>query len=312
MTIRVYWLIAMAVAAMFLIAPLSAQAQSRTFVSGVGDDVNPCSRTAPCKTFAGAISKTAAGGEINCIDSGAYGTVTITKSIAIVCDGVEAGMLVSNVSGIVVNAATSDTVFLSGLDLFGINAAVSGVNILKAKSVQIANSKIRGFTVAGVNVAPSAAGSSVKVDVVDTILADNPGVGILVKPTSSASARLMLARVHVDRSGSDGLALNGTATTGTVMSVVVDSVFASNSANGVNVVSNGAATEALLDRISSFDNVTGIVATGGGARARFTHSNISANATGVSQGSSGFALSFENNAIVGNTANGAFSTTALK
>ncbi|MGH6924391.1 MAG: right-handed parallel beta-helix repeat-containing protein, partial [Propylenella sp.] len=75
-------------------APAFAQA-SRTWVSGVGDDANPCSRTAPCKTFAGAISKTAAGGEINCLDPGGFGAVTITKSISIICTGVEAGVLVA-------------------------------------------------------------------------------------------------------------------------------------------------------------------------------------------------------------------------
>ena len=72
-------------------APAHAQA-TRTWVSGVGDDVNPCSRTAPCKTFAGAISKTAAGGEINCLDPGGFGAVTITKSLAISCEGVTAGI----------------------------------------------------------------------------------------------------------------------------------------------------------------------------------------------------------------------------
>src|SRR5512133_1207923 len=73
---------------------LNAQA-TRTWVSGVGDDVNPYSRTAPCKTFAGAISKTAAGGEINIIDPGGFGAVTITKSITIRSDHIEAGVLVS-------------------------------------------------------------------------------------------------------------------------------------------------------------------------------------------------------------------------
>src|SRR3954449_10335073 len=73
-------------------APASAQA-TRTWVSGVGDDVNPCSRTAPCKTFAGAISKTAINGEINCLDPGGYGAVTITKSITIKCEGVIGGIL---------------------------------------------------------------------------------------------------------------------------------------------------------------------------------------------------------------------------
>src|SRR5436309_12145423 len=80
-------------------APAHAQA-SRTWVSGVGDDANPCSRTAPCKTFAGAISKTAAGGEINCLDSGGFGAVTIIKSMTILCQGVVGGVLASSVNGI--------------------------------------------------------------------------------------------------------------------------------------------------------------------------------------------------------------------
>src|ERR1700709_2551311 len=99
----------LAIAAGFLVpllasAPASAQA-TRTWVSGVGDDLNPCSRTAPCKTFAGAISKTAASGEINCIDSGGFGAVTITKAITISCEGVTAGILATlGTSGIIVNA----------------------------------------------------------------------------------------------------------------------------------------------------------------------------------------------------------------
>src|SRR6476646_8912018 len=88
----------------------SANAQAtRTWVSGVGDDANPCSRTAPCKTFAGAISKTATGGEINCLDPGGFGGVTITKSIQIICL-VEAGVLVSGTNGIVVNAPAGSEV----------------------------------------------------------------------------------------------------------------------------------------------------------------------------------------------------------
>src|ERR1044071_276216 len=90
-----------------------AQAQSRTWVSGVGDDLNPCSRTAPCKTFAGAISKTSAGGIINCIDPGGFGTVTITKSIEIDCLNTKAGMLAAGTNGVNVNAA-GITVVLRG------------------------------------------------------------------------------------------------------------------------------------------------------------------------------------------------------
>src|SRR5207244_7083968 len=104
-------------------APAQAQA-TRTWVSGVGDDVNPCSRTAPCKTFAGAISKTAAGGEISCLDPGGFGTVTITKSIVIDCDYTEGGVLGAGTNGINVNDSTTATpgtivVYLRGLDIEG-------------------------------------------------------------------------------------------------------------------------------------------------------------------------------------------------
>src|SRR6185503_11831748 len=101
-----------------LSAPAAAQA-TRTWVSGVGDDANPCSRTAPCKTFAGAISKTAPGGEINVLDPGGFGALTITKAISIICDYTEGGVLVSGSNGFIINAGASDTIYLSGLDFHG-------------------------------------------------------------------------------------------------------------------------------------------------------------------------------------------------
>src|SRR5690606_36704243 len=97
--------------------PANAQA-IRTWVSGVGDDVNPCSRTAPCKTFSGAISKTAAGGEINCLDPGGFGAVTITKSITIDCTGTFGSVLAAGVSGVIVNGANI-VVSLRGLSING-------------------------------------------------------------------------------------------------------------------------------------------------------------------------------------------------
>src|SRR5512142_1677847 len=110
---------------------VSAQA-TRTWVSGVGDDANPCSRTAPCKTFAGAISKTAAGGEINCLDPAGYGTVTITKAITIYCEGVVGSILGSGTNGVNVNAAATDHIVLRGLDIEGAGTGLKGVNILQA------------------------------------------------------------------------------------------------------------------------------------------------------------------------------------
>src|SRR5687768_18483244 len=117
--IRMLAVVFIALAA-FAATPASAQA-TRTWVSGVGDDVNPCSRTAPCKTFAGAISKTAAGGEINCLDPGGFGAVTIIKSMTIACQYTEGGALAGG-NGVVVNLpASTDVVVLRGLDIFGVN-----------------------------------------------------------------------------------------------------------------------------------------------------------------------------------------------
>src|SRR4030081_2373538 len=111
-----------------LIVPSSANAQAtRTWVSGVGDDANPCSRTAPCKTFPGAITKTAAGGEINVLDPGGFGAVTITKSITISSECTEAGVLVSGTNGIVVSAGPSDVVIIRGLDIQGLGTGLSGI-----------------------------------------------------------------------------------------------------------------------------------------------------------------------------------------
>src|SRR5436853_1338727 len=116
-------------------APASAQA-SRTWVSGVGDDANPCSRTAPCKTFPGAISKTAQGGEINCLDPGGFGTVTITKAITLNCTNTLGSILASGVPAIIINAQPADRVVLRGLELRGINQALTpgtiGIRILAA------------------------------------------------------------------------------------------------------------------------------------------------------------------------------------
>src|SRR6202790_1343767 len=143
-----YFILKTALFAVIFVSLANAQA-SRTWVSGVGDDVNPCSRTAPCKTFAGSISKTAAGGEINCIDPGGFGALTITKSITISCEIGTAGVLVAGTNGIVVNAASTDIVTLKGLDFDGVGTGLSGISILSAATVHVRKSMIRNFKAGG-------------------------------------------------------------------------------------------------------------------------------------------------------------------
>src|SRR3954449_6523977 len=145
-----------------LALPASASAQAtRTWVSGVGDDANPCSRTAPCKTFAGAISKTANGGEINCLDPGGFGGVTIGKSLTIKCHYTEGGVLVAGTNAIVVNATATDKVTLRGLDINGIGVgaptSLTGVKVLSARHVNIIDNEIYRFQAGVVNAPTSAA-----------------------------------------------------------------------------------------------------------------------------------------------------------
>src|ERR1700729_816242 len=112
---------ALAVVGVLLFGSTAFAQATRTWVSGVGDDANPCSRTAPCKTFAGAISKTSSGGEIDCLDPGGFGALTITKPITILC-GIAGtgGVLVSGTNGIVVSLSTFGQVVLDGLDFEGL------------------------------------------------------------------------------------------------------------------------------------------------------------------------------------------------
>src|SRR6185436_5160980 len=126
---------------------------TRTWVSGVGDDVNPCSRTAPCKTFAGAISKTATGGEINILDPGGYGAVTITKSITIDGNGSFGSILASGTNGVIINApggtVTLRHLFINGA---GTTLGINGVRILSAKKVIIEDCTISNFSQKGIDV----------------------------------------------------------------------------------------------------------------------------------------------------------------
>jgi len=187
-----------------LIASQPAHAQAtRTWVSGVGDDVNPCSRTAPCKTFAGAISKTAAGGEINCLDSAGFGTLTITKAISIYCEGVVGGVLAAGTNGFNINAAATDHVVLRGLDIDGAGTGLKGVNVLQAGSVVIEHCFIRNFNAAasiGVSVTPSNPNSLLMIR--DSIITHNgsaaDGNGVLINP-NGGSVKALINNVSINK-----------------------------------------------------------------------------------------------------------------
>jgi hypothetical protein len=173
------------VIALLQAAPAQAQA-TRTWVSGVGDDANPCSRTAPCKTFAGAISKTAPGGSINVLDPGGFGGVTITKSITIRGDGVEAGVLVAGTNAIIVAAGANDRVTLEGLDIEGVNSGVNGIRFLTGKELYVIKCRIRQFATFGFDMQNSTVGAHAFIH--DSFIYDNTAGGVNVKDARSTVA----------------------------------------------------------------------------------------------------------------------------
>lgn len=269
-------------------APASAQA-TRTWVSGVGDDVNPCSRTAPCKTFAGAISKTAAGGEINCLDPGGFGSVTITKALAIICVGVEGGISAPGTNGIIVNAGAADVVYLSGLDIQGFNTGIDGVRFLGGKALYLQDMTIRGFATNGVNFAPTAANTALTIT--NSRILDNPyaatGGGILIKPAAGLTTVATLSNVLSSRNAF-GIRIEDGA------KVSLDrSTISSNTNNGALAFSASSASELMISNTQIANNANnGISTSGANSTIRIKDVTIFGSATGINTSGGGIVSSF--------------------
>lgn len=177
------------------LAPVASAQALRTWVSGVGDDANPGSRTAPCKTFPGAISKTAEGGEINVLDPGGFGVVTITKSITITGLGFEGGINTTVGSAIVINAADDDVVILRNLNLEGLGnglgtTASNGIRIVKAGAVYIENCRIGNFMV-GVNEETTST-TGTQIFVKDSQILECKTAGISCAPAVGAASSVFI------------------------------------------------------------------------------------------------------------------------
>lgn len=243
----------LAAAAVFLSAgafhaPTAHAQATRTWVSGTGDDANPCSRTAPCKTFAGAISKTAASGEINAVDSAGYGAVTITKAITIDTLTVQGGILISGSSGVIVNAGPTDKVTLRGLDFNGLNNGAActyvttGVRVLQAGSVRVEDSTFTGFQ-----------------------------KSFDLSPTTPVD--VLLNRVDVTNSCTNGVKVTPGAG-GSADVMIQDSTIAS-SGTALSVGDNG---KAWLTRSTIFGNALGLEALGTGEIFDYGDNRLAANA----------------------------------
>jgi hypothetical protein len=281
----------------------AAQAQAtRTWVSGVGDDVNPCSRTAPCKTFAGAISKTAANGEIDCLDPGGFGTVTLTKSITI--DGTTGAgfgsILAAGTNGVNVNdsaTATPNTIFvnLRNLSIQGAGTGFSGIRFTSGKVVHVEHCTISGFKGNGVNGhaidVSLTAGSGQKLYVTDTIITDCTGDGISAKNTAGGgSVNLLLDAVQVSQCN------NGITVGQAAKAVIKNSSFMHNTTTGVGVAGSGLGVE--LEGVLSTGQTNGIALVAG--TSRMSNCRVTNNTNGINF-AGGTVITYGDNKFDGNT-----------
>jgi hypothetical protein len=269
----------------------SAQA-TRTWVSGVGDDANPCSRTAPCKTFAGAISKTAVNGEINCLDPAGYGAVTVTKSITIDCEDTQGSILSAGTNGVIVNiTAATDTkkaFKLRGISINGAGTGINGIRVLAANQIDLDEVVIQGVTQHGVSFENTTGATKATMSAVTSNNNGGNGVNTFILggnlTLSITNSRLV--------SNSTGLNLSS----GTKATI---------SHSTVTGNTTGVATSNADMSVSDCDishNTTGVTA-GGGSTIRLTGSVITNNGTGLNA-AGGSIVSFTSNMRQGNTSDG--------
>lgn len=308
---------------LLLLASGNAFAQAtRTWVSGVGDDVNPCSRTAPCKTWAGAISKTAAGGIINCLDPGGFGTVTVTKSITISCKHVEGSALSSLTTGVIINGAGIDVV-LRGLDIDGgspTSPGINGIRFLQGASLIVEDTVIRDFKAA----APNGNGIMVnnsslvaRIHVINSSISGNgtgtTGAGILIAPTGSGGARVTISNTLLSNNVV-GVRADSALTSGIIWVTATDTTAANGSSHGFVALGAGGSVRFMLQDVVAVNNIgEGLRSQGANALIRIGGSVVTANGTGLVVSGGGQIQSYGNNQINGNnTVDGPATTIFLR
>jgi hypothetical protein len=266
----------------------------------------PCTRVAPCKTFAGAISKTAPGGEIDCLDPGGFGAVTITKSITIDCGAGQVGsILAAGTNGINVSAAATDVVRIRNLSIQGVTTGSTGILATTMGALYVENVVITGFNVgnaAGIRFQPTNA--SAKLFVTDSIMDHNgisttTGGGIVVVPGAAGSANVQITNTKlVDNS----IGLN-LLSSSAMFVAVQGGMVATNDGDGIRAVAT-AALNLTITGTSIVNNFgTGVLASGAAATVRIGGATISGNTTGVSFAGATM-QSFKNNQIAGNITDG--------
>lgn len=295
-----YILTMIAILGSTLMIASAVQAQAtRTWVSGVGDDANPCSRTAPCKTYAGAISKTAKDGEISTLDPGGFGAVTITKSITINGGGGGQGygsILAALTNGIIINitdaADVRKTVRLDWLNINGASTGINGIRFLAGNTLFVENTLIDGFTTHGIDLNTSA---NSFLHVKNTTIRNCGGSGISTIAGGANLVGFAFTGVTIHKCATGFNAQNGSRGS------IRDSLFALNSTAGIALTQAGSSTEVNIDGSQFIGSPTAITVNAS-TRARISRCAISQNSNALGL-SGGFVDTGGNNTIMGNTTN---------
>jgi hypothetical protein len=280
------------VAALCLVIVGAAEGQAtRTWVSGVGDDVNPCSRTAPCKTFAGAISKTAAGGEISVLDPGGYGTLTITKSITVQGTGTLASTLNSGgISGFTINGA-GIIVVLRDISINGAGTTLGarGIRFIQGSKLIVERVNIQNQSSFGISIEGPGT-----INVIDTTISNCANVGYSVQPTTPPqTTKSVLKNVQSIQNGTGVYIANGGLAT------ILNSNLSNNTNAGLVADETFGTVEVNVESSIIAHNGTGITA-GNGSVTRLSNVMVVNNTTGFNYLGTGQILSFVNNRIAGN------------
>ncbi len=273
----------------------AAHAVTRTWVSGIGDDAAPCSRIAPCKTFAGALVNTDAGGEISVLDPGGYGVVTITKSVTINGDGTLASILSSGLTGIIVNAGANDKVIIRNVSINGSGTGLAGIRYLAGGQLTLENVTIYGIqgpngTGRAIDVQLSASG---KLLVKDSNIT-NCEAGIRLN-TNSGTVQANLDNVRIENTDTHAVE----AVTNAVVTIKHSNL--SNNFNAGVRTAAGSAVINVEDTVLAFNNA-GVNAAVAGSRIRISDTTIVNNVTGITFAAGAFVESAGNNRIGGNGA----------
>lgn len=295
--------VALATAAIACLAPTVHAQATRTWVSGVGDDVNPCSRTAPCKTWAGAISKTAAGGEINALDPGGFGALTITKAITIDGAGTQAHTLSSGTNGFIVNVPFGTPVVIRNVSISGagsVAGGLDGIRVLQGGDVHLENVAINDVTGHGVNFINS---THARLFMSNVSIRNALLGGVNLKPGASGTISAALDRVTLVGNGRGVRAEDGTNV------VVRNSNASGNDANGFVAMSVAGrpVDMSIEDSLASLNGAAGVYS-GALSVVRLSNTTVTRNADGLLTAGGGQIISAGNNRLTGNTVSNAMPT----